>query len=245
MMLGSSLQKKALFKDPRRPLLGSFPFCCITSSKKSESPPVKEQPEPEVRECEGEGVGETEGNDRRCQKSSGPAISYSKLLCRVAIFFSLSHEGIFYSALSLSLSTSPFLVVILFILFCDVPFFALVSFRRCSPFFIMPSLLNQGCLSLHHTYAFLCVFTMPQAPSFLFFISLLLSCSNPFPLASAPPPPIPLINSVSSLCCSLFPSCISSPLIKSQYSLSLLPFLLFFFFFLLLQHCFHLTVRML
>lgn len=33
-------------------------------------------------------------------------------------------------------------------------------------------------------------------------------------------PPISLINSVSRLCWSLFPSCISSPLIKSQSSLS-------------------------
>lgn len=57
----------------------------------------------------GEGVrggGGVEGKDRGCQKSSGPAVSYSKPLCRVAIFFlslPFSFEGIFYSAPSLRL----------------------------------------------------------------------------------------------------------------------------------------------
>lgn len=120
-----------------------------------------------------------------------------------------------------------------------LPFFALVSFRRCGPFLSCqvcwaraPSLPLFLSLSsrLHHTYVFFSIFITPQSP----FVSLS-SISIDF---YSPLSPISLINFVSRLLYSLFPSCISIPLIKSQCAVfSFPPILLLLLFPLLCVFC--------
>lgn len=83
--VGFSWQKKTLLKDPHRVLLGRVPVCCIMAGKKFESPRLENSLSQMGENVRGEEE-EVERKDRGCQKSSGPAVSYSKPLCRVAIF---------------------------------------------------------------------------------------------------------------------------------------------------------------
>lgn len=103
--------------------------------KKFESPRLENS-----RSQMGESVGGgAEGKDRGCQKSSGPAVSYSKPLCRVAIFFFPSRSPL--RGFSILLPLSVYVPISSFhsffkILFCDVSFGALLSFRRRGPFIL-------------------------------------------------------------------------------------------------------------
>lgn len=152
-----------------------------------------------------------------------PAVSYSKRLCGVAIFFFLSDSPLRGFSISLCLSVSvpiSFLFVLFyFMMLCFFFFFplCLCFFRHCGAFLSCQvfgaralSVSSWPSVSDFYIYIFYTFCTLQSSVS-LSYISLDFS-----PLI-----PISLSNFASRLPYSLFPSCISIPLIKFQYAVSL------------------------
>lgn len=187
------------------------------------------------------------------KSSAGPAVSYSKRLCGLAIFFILSRSplrGFFYPSPSLSLCPhffSSFFFISwcsLFSVYASVSSGAVVLFYRAK--FVEPG--PCLCLSLpgrlHLISVFLLFFHYPSVSSCLSLIH--------FHCLFLPVSPISPIVFAYRLFYSLFPSCIPIPLIRSQCaaSLSLLysPLLLSFVCFLpsslpqLVKKCSHLII---
>lgn len=170
--------------------------------------------------------GRIEDGKKKEKKSVGPAVSYSKRLCGVAIFFfsfSLALLWGDFLFLSLSLSVSPFLLSFFFyfILWCSLFFFftfvssgAVVLFYRAK--FVEPGL----CLSLSRSHLLAVCISLLYFSLLLFLLSLRLFHSHPHFHWLPSPKPVSLINFASHLLYSLFLSCISIPLINSQRSVS-------------------------